>query len=185
MINVPEVAYQEDEICEQYEVSIDNEDVNLCGDVGEGGVVEVIETEVDGMARGEGRGTITGVGRGGRGRNLSQNGGSFNDEIEETPIEVPVEVDDGENHVEEYVHQPTSNDHPNKEFKVEEEWLKGCIVGADGCSSIAFYTVISALTQRCLVLEEEVKNVTQEIDASQERAVILEEAFHNLNLDDD
>ncbi|KAF7826503.1 ribonuclease H [Senna tora] len=40
------------------------------------------------------------------------------------------------------------------EFRVEEEWLKGlgvkeCIVGVDGCSSIAFHTVISALPQRC------------------------------------
>ncbi|KAF7841863.1 uncharacterized protein G2W53_004161 [Senna tora] len=103
MINVPEVAYQEDEICEQYESSIDDENVNLCGDVGERDVVEVIETEVDGMARGKGRGTIAGVRRGGRimvendgrsacsrlrkGRSLSQNDGSFNDEIEETPIE--------------------------------------------------------------------------------------------------
>ncbi|KAF7821348.1 uncharacterized protein G2W53_026803 [Senna tora] len=129
MINVPEVAYQEDEICEQYESSIDDENVNLCGDVGEGDVVEVIETEVDGMARGKGRGTIAGVRRGGRimvendggsacsklrkGRSLSQNGGSFNDEIEETPIEVPAQVGDGGNHVEEYVHQPTSSDHPN------------------------------------------------------------------------
>ncbi|KAF7812349.1 uncharacterized protein G2W53_033325 [Senna tora] len=47
MINVPEVAYQEVEICEQYKASIDDEDVNFCGDVGEGDVVEVIETEVD------------------------------------------------------------------------------------------------------------------------------------------
>ncbi|KAF7839559.1 pheromone-processing carboxypeptidase KEX1-like [Senna tora] len=115
MINVPEVAYQEDEICEQYETSIDDEDVNLCGDVG--------------MARGKGRGTIARVGRGGRtavqndggsacsrlrkGRSLSQSGGSFNDEIEETPIEVPMQDGDGGNHVEEYVHQPTSNDHSN------------------------------------------------------------------------
>ncbi|KAF7825245.1 hypothetical protein G2W53_016409 [Senna tora] len=133
MINVPEVAYQEDEICEQYEASIDDEDVNLCGGVGEGDVVEVIETEVDyrhtGVARGKGRGTIARVERGGRtavendggsacsrlrkGRSLSQSGGSFNDEIEETPIEVPVQDGDGGNHVEEYVHQPTSNDHPN------------------------------------------------------------------------
>ncbi|KAF7826854.1 pheromone-processing carboxypeptidase KEX1-like [Senna tora] len=129
MTNVPEVAYQEDEICEQYEASIDDEDVNLCGGVGEGDVVEVIEIEVDCMARGKGRGTIARVGRGGRtavekdggsacsrlrkGRSLSQSGGSFNDEIEEMPIEVPVQDGDGGNHVEEYVHQPTSNDHPN------------------------------------------------------------------------
>ncbi|KAF7801054.1 pheromone-processing carboxypeptidase KEX1-like [Senna tora] len=115
MINVPEVVYQEDEICEQYEASIDDEDVNLCGGVG--------------MARGKGRGTIGRVGRGGRfavqndggsacsrlrkGRSLSQSGGSFNDEIEETPIEVPMQDGDGGNHVEEYVHQPTSNDHSN------------------------------------------------------------------------
>ncbi|KAF7832348.1 pheromone-processing carboxypeptidase KEX1-like [Senna tora] len=129
MINVPEVAYQEDEICEQYEASIDDEDANLCGGVGEGDVVEVIETEVDCMARGKGRGTIARVGRGRRtavqndggiacsrlrkGRSLSQSGGSFNDEIEETPIEVPMQDGDGGNHVEEYVHQPTSSDHPN------------------------------------------------------------------------
>ncbi|KAF7812861.1 hypothetical protein G2W53_033837 [Senna tora] len=129
MINVPEVAYQEDEIYEQYETSIDDEDVNLCGDVGEGDVVEVIETEVDCMARGKGKGTIARVGRGGRtavendggsacsrlrkGRSLSQSGGSFNDEIEEMPIEVPVQDGDEGNHVEEYVHQPTSNDHSN------------------------------------------------------------------------
>ncbi|KAF7812002.1 pheromone-processing carboxypeptidase KEX1-like [Senna tora] len=100
MINVPEVAYQEDDICEQYGASIDDEDVNLCGDVGEGDVLEVIETEVDGRDTDESR-------------SLSQNGGSFNEEIEEMPIEVPVEVGDGGNHAEEYVHQPTSNDHPN------------------------------------------------------------------------
>ncbi|KAF7822078.1 uncharacterized protein G2W53_027533 [Senna tora] len=63
--------------------------------------------------------------------------------------------------------------------------VKECIVGTDGCSSSAFYTVILAFTQRCLALEEEVKKVTHERDASQERAVILEEALHNLNLEDD
>ncbi|KAF7801049.1 uncharacterized protein G2W53_044432 [Senna tora] len=126
MINVPKVAYQEDDIFEQYEASIDDEDVNLRGDEGEGNVVEVIETEVDcrhtdesdDMARGKGRVTIAGVGRGGKttvendggsacsrlrkGRSLSQNGGSFNYEIEETPIELLLEVGDGGNHVEEF-----------------------------------------------------------------------------------
>ncbi|KAF7826822.1 uncharacterized protein G2W53_017986 [Senna tora] len=66
--------------------------------------------------------------------------------------------------------------------------VKECIVGADGCSSSvgadgysssAFHTIVSALVERCQALEEEVKNVTQE------RAAILEEALHNLNLEDD
>ncbi|KAF7801666.1 putative ribonuclease H [Senna tora] len=60
--------------------------------------------------------------------------------------------------------------------------VKKCSVGADASSSSASHNVVSTLIERCQALEEEVKFVTKERNASQERAVILEEALHNLTL---